>query len=137
MTAQLTRHKRTDKATNGLMVVSDATGKPVLRLQTVELPWKDNEPNVSCIPDGRYKCERINHPKFGICFAVRDVPKREGILIHAANFSKQLKGCIAPGLTTADIDGDGVMDVTSSKAAMQQLTDTIKSQYFTLTITSL
>ncbi len=134
MTATLTRTRQTDKATNGELVVTDSTGKQVLKLFTVELPWKNNEKNVSCIPAGRYECERINHAKFGLCFAIRNVKGRDGVLIHAANFSRQLQGCIAPGLTLADIDKDGTMDVTSSKDAMLRLTDTIKQQYFTLHI---
>tara|TARA_R110002020_G_scaffold227409_1_gene438035 strand:+ start:552 stop:749 length:198 start_codon:yes stop_codon:yes gene_type:complete len=37
---------------------------------------------------------------------------------HAANYSRQLNGCIALGKNRVDIDGDGFKDVTSSKATM-------------------
>jgi hypothetical protein len=46
------------------------------------------------------------------------VPNRSGIRIHAANYSRQLEGCIALGMDQADIDGDGTMDIVQSKKAI-------------------
>lgn len=64
---------------------------------TVERPDEGNIPNVSCIPEGQYDCYRIMSPKFGDTFEVSDVPGRSNILFHAANFPRDLKGCIGLG----------------------------------------
>lgn len=65
--------------------------------KTIELPWRNNRRNVSCIPEGRYRLVRRMHHKHGDQLAVANVPNREGILIHPANFAlTELQGCIAP-----------------------------------------
>lgn len=43
--------------------------------------------------------------------------RRVGIRIHPANFARDLLGCVAPGLDVADIDKDGVYDMTQSRKA--------------------
>lgn len=64
---------------------------------TIELPWVQNQRNVSCIPEGRYELRKRFIKKFGLHLLVVDVPDRSWILIHPANDAKtQLKGCIAP-----------------------------------------
>jgi hypothetical protein len=90
-------------------------------LYTLELPWLDNKRGESCIPVGTYKLKRHTSPKFGKCFWLQDVPNRSEILIHPANYTRQLRGCIAVGLDHADIDKDGELDTTSSRKAMQEL----------------
>jgi Family of unknown function (DUF5675) len=64
---------------------------------TIELPWKNNQARVSCIPEGRYELVKRWSPKFNRHLQVLDVPRRDNILIHPANdASRELKGCIAP-----------------------------------------
>lgn len=65
----------------------------------IELPWKNNVKNVSCIPDGRYALQlRFTH-RFGQHFLVQDVTDRSMILVHPANDAlKELEGCLAPVL---------------------------------------
>ena len=64
---------------------------------TIELPWKDNLTQVSCIPEGRYELVKRWSPKFNRHLQVMNVSQRENILIHPANDAKhELKGCIAP-----------------------------------------
>lgn len=93
----------------------------MFRCHTLELPWKDNRRGVSCIPDGLYDMALTMSPRFGTrLWEVLDVPNRSGIRIHAANYVHQLKGCIALGLNTIDIDGDGVLDLSSSREAMER-----------------
>jgi hypothetical protein len=112
----LFRKTGTATQTLGYFECPDGTTYPSL-----ELPWKNNQKRVSCIPTGIYRMVRHTSPKFGPCYWLQDVPNRSEILIHPANFVRQLLGCIAPGLTHADIDGDGNLDVTSSKIAMGKL----------------
>ena len=65
---------------------------------TVERPWLDNLPFKSCIPDGNYVLRRRNSPKFGPnMWEVADVPGRSHILIHVANRSSDVVGCIGLG----------------------------------------
>lgn len=64
---------------------------------TLERPWQDNEQNVSCIPPGRYKCQRTRSPKFGWTFALLDVPNRTHVLFHSGNTLEDTQGCILVG----------------------------------------
>ena len=64
---------------------------------TLERPWLENMPNVSCIPAGVYKAIRHVSPKFGEVFWLQDVPGRSEILIHRGNVASQSEGCILLG----------------------------------------
>ena len=69
---------------------------------TLELPWRSNDKNVSCIPEGSYSVIKANSPRYGECFYFRDVPARSGILIHVGNSVADTRGCILVGLDTDD-----------------------------------
>lgn len=92
-----------------------------MRCKTIELPWRNNEKYVSCIPVGMYRVIKRHSAKYKEHFHILDVPDRSYILIHPANFSRQLMGCIAPGRKFADIDSDGLRDVTSSRDTLNDL----------------
>lgn len=115
MEAILTRYDHGAKQTLGRL----DTGTMVLH--TLELPWKDNQRRVSCIPEGVYFVEPHTSPKFGKSFWVKDVPRRSSVLIHPGNYFTDILGCILPGLGLSDINGDGLRDVTGSKKAMKKL----------------
>jgi hypothetical protein len=89
--------------------------------QTLELAWKNNERQRSCIPKGTYKVKKRTSAKYGEHFHILNVPNRDMILIHHANFHNQLLGCIAPGKGLSDLNKDGKLDVTSSRQAMKEL----------------
>ena len=64
---------------------------------TIELPRKGNQQSVSCIPEGIYQLAVRHSPKLDWHLHLHDVPGREWILIHPANYAiGELKGCIAP-----------------------------------------
>ena len=69
---------------------------------TIERPWKDNERRVSCIPEGIYPIFTKEYGrfwdkyKFPIPILGNTSPRSE-ILIHPANYAKDLAGCIALG----------------------------------------
>ena len=64
---------------------------------TIELPWKNNERKVSCVPEGKYFLEKRYSKKFKWHIEVKNVANRRNILFHSANNAKQeLNGCIAP-----------------------------------------
>jgi hypothetical protein len=87
----------------------------------LELPWRNNERKVSCIPEGAYKLVRRNSPRFGDHFHVLDVPNRTFILIHHGNYTSDIEGCLLVGSRHQDINGDGIMDVTASRFTMAKL----------------
>lgn len=89
--------------------------------KTLELAWNDNNNRISCIPEGVYKVVRRKSAKYGNHFHITNVPKRDFILIHNANYHYQLLGCIAVGRDHIDINKDGFLDVTQSKDTMQKL----------------
>jgi hypothetical protein len=66
---------------------------------TLENPWKNNEPYISCIPtkNGFYLCKRIHSPRFGDTFKVTNVDGRTHILFHKGNTEPDTKGCILLG----------------------------------------
>ena len=62
---------------------------------TIERPWKDNTPFISCIPDGVYTVERRHSVKFGRdMWTVLDVDGRTHILLHIGNTEDDVVGCI-------------------------------------------
>lgn len=73
-------------------------------VKTLELPWRDNIKQLSCIPEGTYSLHWRRSPSKGWCYHFDLVPGRANILIHAANFAgsvpdgyqSELLGCIAP-----------------------------------------
>lgn len=75
------------------------------RCAMVELPWRNNEHGVSCVPEGVYTLRWSLSPREGWCYHWLDVPDRDHILTHRANlagdvskgFVSQLLGCSAPG----------------------------------------
>lgn len=79
MKAILYRTGESDEGTYGVIVFDGQY------LHTGELPWKDNKPNVSCIPPGTHKVSVRVSPKYGKCYVVK-VGGRTYILFHQGNF---------------------------------------------------
>lgn len=80
------------EGTNGKLICE---GK--ILCYTIELPWKNNEKKVSCIPEGKYLIAKRFSAKHKFHFEVLDVPQRSLILLHPANYAlNELQGCIAP-----------------------------------------
>lgn len=100
------------KGTNGVLLLH---GVPLCA--TIELPWQNNRPHVSCIPEGRYLLVQRSSVRMGQHLLVSSVPGRRFILLHPANNALlELKGCIAP-VTTHTGPGKGI----GSRKAMQVL----------------
>jgi len=69
----------------------------VVLCHTIELPWKDNQHKISCIPEGKYELVKRYSIKFRWHLQLKNVEDRDLILIHPANDAfRELKGCIAP-----------------------------------------
>ena len=56
---------------------------------TLENPWRNNEPFVSCIPVGTYAFNRHLSPKFGETFIVEGVPERTNIPIQVVAYLRE------------------------------------------------
>ena len=83
----------------------------------IELPWLNNERNVSCIPEGEYELKARYSVKFKHHLHLINVDGRSLILLHPANNAKrELRGCIAPVTQLTGI-GKG----TYSKPLFQKL----------------
>ncbi len=93
-------------------------GRP--RFLTIEPPWKDNQRNVSCIPEGEYEVKGVVSPRFGPTLEVMDVPGRDGILFHAGNVAADTRGCILIGERFGKL---GMIE-NSAKAFMMFLSET-------------
>lgn len=122
----LNRDLVSGEVTHGRLSLLDAQGRELFSCFTLELPWRDNRIGQSCIPPGQYRLVHRTSPKFGRHIHVLDVPGRTFILIHPANFVSQLRGCIAPGMRRAHLDGDQILDLASSRLAMDRLLSLIE-----------
>jgi hypothetical protein len=135
MNVILTRAPSTDQGIFGTFVLDDGTC-----FHSLELPWRANKNNVSCIPSGIYTCKWIISPKHGECYQVMDVPGRNMIEIHSANFAgdvtlgyiSQLLGCIALGMSVGVLNGQ--LAVLNSKGAIASFEAKQGKQDFQLTI---
>ncbi len=97
---------------------------------TLELPWLDNQTNISCIPAaGAYQAEKYNSYNNGKCIAITNVKDRTHIQIHSGNFVRQIKGCIAVGDSIKFLDGDTIPDVTNSKNTLKALLDVLPDEF--------
>lgn len=97
--------------------------------KTMELEYNDNKKRISCIPPGAYIVKKRKSDKYGNHFHVTDVPNRDFILIHPANYSRQLLGCIAPGESFVDLDKDGLKDVTNSRKTVDKLLEIMPDEF--------
>lgn len=89
------------EGTNGKL---ECEGKLICK--TIELPWKNNETKVSCIPEGKYFLKKRYSKKYKWHIEIMDVSERKYILFHPANNALlELNGCIAP---VTKISGSGL-----------------------------
>ena len=94
MNITLQRLLMNEKGTLGIMMIND---KPLF--PTLELPWKNNQRDISCIPAGVYKAVYIFSEKFQKnLFVLQGVPGRDLIEIHIGNSVINTHGCILIGM---------------------------------------
>jgi len=77
------------------------------KFYTIEKPWRNNTPFLSCIPEGNYVLVPHDTRKYPDTWAmvggtVSHGPdpafERYACVFHSANYSDQLTGCVGPGL---------------------------------------
>jgi len=110
----LKRISQTTEATHGVLIYN---GSPIC--VTLELPWKDNMLNVSCIPEGTYGCKaHLDGRKIRLIY----VSGRTNIQIHIGNYTEDIQGCILVG---SSFDCSNRPYIYNSKAAMNALLKTL------------
>lgn len=104
---------------------------------TTEQPWRGNAKGRSCVPSGDYDLRPWDSQTFGSVVVLVghdhmvyprevDVPEgergvaRTSCLIHAANWPRQLQGCIAVGEEIRDVSPHGLA-VTRSNPTLDRL----------------
>ena len=92
---------------------------------TLELPFRNNEKQKSCILSAFYTVEPRTSPKYGKHLLVNGTAPRELILMHQGNYPKDTEGCILIGTDFGDIDKDGKLEITSSRQAMRKLVELV------------
>jgi hypothetical protein len=107
---------------------------------TLELPWRENEDNISCIPAGTYKMTVWDSPAHGRCFKIHDVPDRDDILVHVGNLLVDTIGCVLVGKERGSIWKHGVKvgyGIRGSLVTLKKLLSMIGDDVVELTITKL
>jgi hypothetical protein len=129
--AYLSRFMTTKDETFGLFMVND------YHLTSLELPWRQNKRDISCIPHGIYLCKR--HESKDNAFRVLDVPGRSGILIEIGNHYHESKGCIFIGTGFMSNISDGKTTGIASSTPALTLLDAVlgDEDCFHLTVRSL
>jgi len=92
---------------------------PKSELFSLELPWRDNQKSVSCIPPGKYACKKIHSGRYGETFHLQDVPNRSEILFHSGNLPAETKGCILLGTRSGRLNDQPA--VLESRAAIERM----------------
>lgn len=130
MIAKLCREYYKEQTHGTLTVYDEDTNEQVFKCRTLELPDLNNQRNVSCIPEGHYDVSPVYSQTFGSIYSVEDVSGRSLIRIHQGNYAgsmnprtghSDIRGCILVGKAFIDISGDGIADITSSKATLKEL----------------
>jgi hypothetical protein len=128
MNLVLRRTQQLANCTLGQMTLDDGT-----LIYSLELPWKDNQKDVSCVPLGTYKLIPYTSPKHDSTWYLENEElgvggagaQRSFCEIHSANWVSQLEGCIALGLEDAPMynpqEGEIVPAVEQSALAINRI----------------
>ena len=130
----LIRKKRSSHGTRGILVLNE------FACFTMELPWKDNQGNISCIPAGEYTVTIRKSPKYGTIYWILEVEGRKYILIHSGNYGGDIslglkthtKGCILLGKSKGSIGGQRA--VLNSRITVRKFMNLLGNEPFTLRI---
>jgi hypothetical protein len=136
---KIIRYATSIGGTRSHVIGYDDNRTKLVQLHGLECPWQSNTPYSSCIPDGIYTMVPWESGRFGDVFSFvgagvspwrEDGPTgsgfalRWGCHVHPANYARQLEGCLALGLSSAE-SGDtkttpGRPAVWRSAAALKQ-----------------
>lgn len=137
MTVHIVRSESSDHGTFGALCIGDEI------LMVGELPWKNNQRNVSCIPMGTYLCKMMLSPKFGMVYHIIDVPGRSHILFHVGNyvgdkgkgFKSDSDGCVVVGTKLGHLSGQRA--VLNSREGLKRFHELTNQEPFKLIVSGL
>jgi len=130
----LCRLMRSDQGTRGKLYYGD------FECETLELPWRDNQRSISCIPAGEYPVKIRISPKYGEIYWVQNVPERSFILIHWGNwagdeskgYKSNVNGCILLGKQRGILNNQWA--VLNSRITVKRFMHEMDNEPFTLRI---
>jgi len=100
---------------------SDGSSKVIFECKTLELAWKNNDNNISCVSTGFYELTLEYSPKFDrLLWEIKGVPDRKEAKIHVANYYTQIEGCIAVGDLHTHLNDDNIPDVQNSRKTLKK-----------------
>ena len=107
---------------------------------TLELPNRNNQKNISCIPQGIYICKYKYSRKFKDVFHLQNVKDRTYIYIHSGNFAGDInkgfrshtKGCLLLGERFGILNSQ--LAILNSRNTMKRLFEAFDKEDFELTI---
>jgi len=117
------RTDQNDIQTIGLLRLYTEAELVKFSCKTLELPWRDNQRRLSCIPAGRYQALRHECPRFGNSIWINGVPGRTGILLRSHKYDNDTLNGILVGREFKNRNGNEQLDVTYSRATMNRLYD--------------
>lgn len=132
------RSPSSQQGTRGVLVAGD------FWCHTLELPWRDNQQNVSCIPAGEYECLYVKTRSViggrQHMYWLKDTPGRTGVLIHAGTFAgnrdrgykTNVLGCILLGYGTGTYKSQQAL--FRSRAAVADFIEHMNEEPFKLII---
>lgn len=120
----LNRLQKLDDRTLGRLCVFSGLNLEAT-FSTLELPFRNNERQKSCILSAFYTVEPRTSPKYGKHLLVIGTAPREMILLHHGNYPGDTEGCVLIGTDFGDIDKDGRLEITSSRQAMRKLVELV------------
>lgn len=89
---------------------------------TLELPWRQNLPDISCYPSGLWEYKkRISPSRKTQVIEILGIPNRIHCQIHAGNFTSQIQGCTLVGDSIRFLNGDNIPDVANSKNTLDKV----------------
>ena len=128
---KLQRILKNDSCIIGAITILDEEGNAVDSYNTLELPWKNNLPDVSCIPVGSYNVEKVTqspllpYPHF----IIPNIYGRSGIAIHVGNFDTDTHGCILVGIFEPNTELKEELSISHSEDVLQILLDTLPDRF--------
>ena len=138
-TVIITRTKYTDKETFGILT-AHRNGE-FFQCLTLELPWKNNQRNISCIPKGFYTAQYTYwESKKRYNYLLNKVPNRGGIYIHYGNYAYRptskpdIEGCILLGSSYGDLNDDNVDEILNTKATVEAFQKFMNKEPFDIKI---
>ena len=133
LTVNLTRTSNGVYETLGNLTAQN--GGATFQCKTLELPYKGNQVDISCVPVGKYRVLRtFSWKMMKYTYELQNVPYRSGIRLHSANYFYQLKGCIALGDGFVDLNKDGQLDVKNSQNTLKSFEGFLQNKPFDLII---